>query len=94
MVREEHWQNATEYKDYLRTLNDSPHINLCSSLSERFVATNQLVSLGIMKTSDTWDMFRNSVTRTLRVGRATICHKSLAPPMIAAPIRFAFLLSS
>jgi hypothetical protein len=63
VVREEHWQKATEYKDYLRTLNDSPHINLCSSSSERFVDTNQLVSLGIMKTSDTWDMFRNSVTR-------------------------------
>lgn len=64
VAREEHWQKATEYKDYLRTLNDSPHINLCSSLSERFVDSNQLVSLGIMKTSDAWDMFRNSVTRS------------------------------
>jgi hypothetical protein len=30
----------------------------------------------------------------LKVGRATIYHKSLAPPVIAPPIRFAFLLSS
>ena len=63
VVREEHWQKAAEYKEYLRTLNDFPNINLCSSLSERYVDSNQLVSLGIMKTSHTWDMFRNRVTR-------------------------------
>jgi hypothetical protein len=62
VAREEHWRKATEYKEYLRTLNDFPDINLCSSSSARFVDSNQLVSLGIMKTSETFDMFRESVT--------------------------------
>lgn len=62
VARKEHWQQATEYKEYLRTLNDSPVINLRSSLSERFVDSNQLVSLGLMKTSEKLEMFRESVT--------------------------------
>jgi Glycosyl transferase family 2 len=64
VARKEHWREATEYKEYLRTLNDFPDINLRSSLSETFVDTNQLVSLGIMKTSDAWDMFCNSLTKS------------------------------
>lgn len=64
VARKEHWREATEYKEYLRTLNDFPDINLCSSLSERFVDSNQLASLGIMKISEKLDMFCKSVTRS------------------------------
>ena len=49
VVRGEHWRNAAEYKGYLQTLNDLPDINCCSSSSERFIDSNQLVRLGIMK---------------------------------------------
>ena len=55
--REEQWQNAREYKDYLRTLNGVPDLSFSSSSSEKFTDSNQLVRLGIMRTSTRLDAF-------------------------------------
>ena len=57
VTREEHWHNGAEYKEYLRVLNRIPDLNFCSSSSEKFTDSNQLVTLGIMKTSAKLDVF-------------------------------------
>jgi hypothetical protein len=55
--REAHWDNAFEYKGYLKTLNRSYDIRFCSNDSEKFRASVQLVDLGIMKSSERLDYF-------------------------------------
>jgi Glycosyl transferase family 2 len=47
--REAHWRNAAEYKRYLTGLNQSPDLNLHSTVSRRFTSSQQLVTMGIMK---------------------------------------------
>lgn len=49
--RGQHWRNAFEYKKYLQVLNCNPNLNLHCSMSAKFVDSNRLVSLGIMKSS-------------------------------------------
>jgi hypothetical protein len=51
IVREQYWNNAAEYKDYGKALSLAPNLNFMSPISEKFVNSNQLVKLGIMKTS-------------------------------------------
>jgi Glycosyl transferase family 2 len=53
--REAHWQSAAEYKQYLNALNQSPDLNLHSSVSRRFTGSRQLVAMGIMKSRPDFD---------------------------------------
>jgi hypothetical protein len=53
----EYWQNAIEYKEYLQLLNRFPDLKLSSATSQKFSDSNQLVDLGIMKTSRRFDLF-------------------------------------
>jgi len=55
--REEHWNNAYEYKDYLRTMINNPNPNLYYSHSVKFKDSKQLVDLGLMKTSVAFEAF-------------------------------------
>jgi glycosyltransferase involved in cell wall biosynthesis len=56
-TRGEYWQNASEYKEYLRVLNSYPDLNFYSDVSEKFISDRQLVALNIMKSSATLDTF-------------------------------------
>jgi hypothetical protein len=50
--REQHFENATEYRSYLKSIESCQDLYLKSPLSEKFRDSEQLVSLGILKTSD------------------------------------------
>lgn len=55
--REAHWRNAAEYKEYSKTFNCCPSLNLHSSSSRKFTGSDQLITLDIMKTSQKFDEF-------------------------------------
>lgn len=50
--REQHWQNAVEYKKYLSRLNSSPDLDFYSPFSARFTDSHQLVALNLMRSSE------------------------------------------
>jgi hypothetical protein len=50
-AREQYWNKAQEYKDYVSVLGRDPNLTFMSPISEKFVRSSQLVTLGIMKTS-------------------------------------------
>lgn len=60
-VRGQHWQNAKEYKQYWEVLNCSSELEFWAPSSTRFAGSQQLVALGIMKSSDTLDTFAGQV---------------------------------
>jgi len=51
IAREQHWNEAQEYKGYGAVLSRDPNLNFMSPISEKFVSSSQLVTLGVMKTS-------------------------------------------
>ena len=55
--RQEHWNNACEYKDYLRVMINNPNLKLHYSGSVKFKDSQQLVDLGLMKTSVAFEVF-------------------------------------
>jgi hypothetical protein len=50
IAREQHWNNAQEYKGYGTVLSLNPNVSFVSPISEKFVSSSQLVTLGVMKT--------------------------------------------
>jgi hypothetical protein len=56
-MRGEYWQNSSEYKEYLRVVNNYPDLNFYSDISEKFINDRQLVALDIMKSSAALDSF-------------------------------------
>jgi len=59
--RGEYWRNAVEYRHYLKKLNQNPAISLHYSGSVKFIDSNQLVDLGLMKDSNKLDSFMKTV---------------------------------
>src|SRR3989338_2471874 len=55
-AREEHWQNAKEYKAYLKTLGDTPP-SFHAPASVKYSGSRQLIDLGLMKTTSRPDRF-------------------------------------
>jgi glycosyltransferase involved in cell wall biosynthesis len=51
IAREQYWNKAQEYKGYGAALSMDPNLNFMSPISEKFVSSSQLVTLGVMKTS-------------------------------------------
>jgi glycosyltransferase involved in cell wall biosynthesis len=51
ITREQYWKGAQEYKGYGAVLSLDPNLNFMSPMSEKFVSSSQLVTLGVMKTS-------------------------------------------
>ena len=58
IAREQYWNNAKEYKDYGAILSRDPSLNFTSPISEKFVSSSQLVTLGVMKTSTKFVEYR------------------------------------
>lgn len=59
--REEHWDDAVEYKVYARKIEQNPDLGLHYSGSLRFKNSDQLVDLGIMKTSTAFDTYASNL---------------------------------
>jgi len=59
--REEHWDNAVEYKAYAKRIRQHPDLNLHYSRSTQFAGSDQLVNFGIMKTSENLDAFVETI---------------------------------
>lgn len=55
--REEHFNNAEEYKGYAKKIIKNPNINPYYSGSAKFKNSEQLVGLKIMKTSEEFELF-------------------------------------
>jgi glycosyltransferase involved in cell wall biosynthesis len=51
IARGQYWNGAQEYKGYGAVLGPDPNLNFMSPISEKFVSSSQLVTLGVMKTS-------------------------------------------
>ena len=51
IAREQYWNKGQEYKGYGAVLSRDPCLNFMSPISEKFVSSSQLVTLGVMKTS-------------------------------------------
>jgi glycosyltransferase involved in cell wall biosynthesis len=49
--REQHWNNAQEYKGYSAVLSLEADLNFMSPISKKFVGSSELVTLGVMKSS-------------------------------------------
>jgi hypothetical protein len=60
--REEHWKKAFEYKRYMKKIEQNPELSLYYSKSEKFTDSNQLVRLGIMKSSKELDVFKKAMS--------------------------------
>ena len=60
--REEHWDNSAEYKVYAGKIEQNLDLNLHYSKSLRFKNSDQLVDLGIMKTSTALDNYVSNLT--------------------------------
>jgi hypothetical protein len=58
IAREQYWNKAQEYKGYGAVLSRDPNLNLMSPISEKFVSSSQLVTLGVMKTSTKFVEYR------------------------------------
>ncbi|WP_266366912.1 glycosyltransferase family 2 protein [Tellurirhabdus rosea] len=56
-VREEHFNKAAYYKDFNRKLSEEPDLCLANTQSVRYKDWQQLVALGLMKTSSTFDAY-------------------------------------
>jgi hypothetical protein len=58
IAREQYWNKAQEYKGYGAVLGRDPNLNLMSPISQKFVSSSQLVTLGVMKTSTKFVEYR------------------------------------
>jgi hypothetical protein len=58
IAREQYWNGAQEYKGYGAVLSLDSNINFMSPMSEKFVSSSQLVTLGVMKTSARFEEYR------------------------------------
>ena len=70
--REEYWNKAYEYKHYLRTIIHNPKLNLYYSGSVKFKDSQQLVDLGLMKTSVTFEAFIEDLRSHIQPRSATL----------------------
>ena len=59
-VREEHFNNACEYKIYNEKVMQEADVSLKNSKSIKIKNTKQFIDLGMMKTSKTFEEFINS----------------------------------
>ena len=55
--RKEHWDGAAQYLGYQQALQKNPCLNLYYPGSIRFEGSRQLVELGLMKSTETYDAF-------------------------------------
>jgi hypothetical protein len=62
VAREQHYRNAAEYKGYLSRMEYCRTISLKSPVSEKYTDGDQLVSLGIMRSSEAFDMLAKTVS--------------------------------
>ena len=62
VIRGQHYGNAVYYKNYETQINNNPAINFYNNASEKFKDANQLVSLGIMQTSEQFEQFCQDIT--------------------------------
>jgi len=56
-IREEHFNNAAYYKDFKREFDQNPDLCLANEQSIRYEDLDQLLELGLMKTSDPFENF-------------------------------------
>ena len=54
---ENHWNNASEYKNYSKLVKNNPDFTIFYDGSKKFVDDKQLLKLNIMKTSEEFDLF-------------------------------------
>ena len=59
--REEHWDDAVEYKQMAEKLKKVDDITLFGSTSTRFIDSTQLIDLNIMKTSKKFEEYTENV---------------------------------
>jgi len=59
--REKHWNNAIQYKAYAKKLRCDPCLSFYCRNSVRFIDSQQLVSMGIMKASPKLETFVKSL---------------------------------
>ena len=55
--RAQHWQNGSEYRRYLNGLSAKGDLTAFCGLSERFVGSQQLLGLGLMRSSIAFESF-------------------------------------
>ena len=63
IAREQYWNKAQEYKGYGAVLSQNSNVNFMSPISEKFVNSSQLVTLGVMKTSARFVEYRRTRQR-------------------------------
>jgi hypothetical protein len=63
IAREQYWNGAQEYKGYGAVLSRDPNLNFMSPMSEKFVSSSQLVTLGVMKTSARFVEYKKMLAR-------------------------------
>lgn len=56
-ARGEHWEDAIEYKSYLRGVREDPRMTLLYAGSVRYAGSRQLVELGLMKTTRAFETY-------------------------------------
>jgi glycosyltransferase involved in cell wall biosynthesis len=61
VARKQHYQNAAEYKSYLAKVEYCRKSSLTGPLSEEYTDSNQLVSLGIMRSSKEFELLTQTV---------------------------------
>ena len=58
--REQHWNNAIRYKHYKNTISKKPNLKLHYEGSIKFKNNEQLINLGLMKTSNNFENYCNT----------------------------------
>lgn len=61
-IREEHFNNAAYYKDFKREFDQKPDLCLANEQSVRYEKLDQLIELGLMKTSPAFEEYVQQVS--------------------------------
>lgn len=61
-IREQHFNNAAYYKDFKREFDRNPDLCLANAQSIRYESLDQLVDLGLMKTSHLFEDFVKTIS--------------------------------
>ncbi len=70
-VRKEHWNGASEYADYMRKFAESPNLCLMGPHSIRYENSEQLVRLGLMRSSPSFHEFAKKPGDDEAISRVT-----------------------
>jgi len=60
----QYWNNSSEYKAYLSVIRKNPELILHSTASVKFGGSQQLIALGIMKTSSRFGHYATTISPT------------------------------